>query len=169
MTNGESRFPLTVSLPHLIADGGDKHVRTLLHNLTTLADKIALLRKGFSAALEISPPQYLVLMHIAQHQGQTGQTVTEVANQLGVTLPHVTKETAILVEKGLIKRSQNPKDGRSVLLVTTPKSDNAIRGLSKHLIKTNDQLFSGLDVQTFRVLCDGVATVLKNATAERPW
>ena len=162
MNGARSKFPLTASLPYLIVEGGDQPMRTLLYNITTLADEIAELRKNFSVTLEITPPQYLVLMHIAQHQGQTGLTVTQVAKGLAVTLPHVTKEATILVDKSLIQRHRNPSDGRSTFLTTTPQSDLAINQLSKKLVETNDHLFHGLDEPRFRSLCSGIATVLDN-------
>lgn len=125
------------------------------------------LRKSFSAALEVSPPQYLVLMHIAQHQGKIGLTVTQVARDLGVTLSHVTKESTILVDKGLLQRRRNPGDGRSIFLATTPRSDEAVQALSERLIKTNDRLFCGLEETEFRSLCSGIATVLYSAKSDR--
>ncbi|MFT5797834.1 MAG: DNA-binding MarR family transcriptional regulator [Candidatus Azotimanducaceae bacterium] len=163
MSSELPNLPLTASSPHLIERNSDQRMRTLLYNFTALADKIAELRKGFSEELQVSPPQYLILMHIAQHQEQTGLTVTQVARDLRVTLSHVTKESTILVDHGQLQRLRNPSDGRSILLATTPQSDAAIQMLSDKLIETNNHLFSGLKTDDFRQLCSGVATVLNNA------
>ena len=94
-------FPQTVSLNQILTDGSDKLMRRYLQDLTALANEIQILRSSFAQFLGISPPQYLILMHVAQHQGSEAQTISSVAEVLRVSRSHVTRETNALVEIGL--------------------------------------------------------------------
>lgn len=160
-------FPRTVSLSQILTKGSDKLMRRYLHDLTALANEIQILRSSFAQFLGISPPQYLILMHVAQHQSGDPQTITSVAEVLRVSRSHVTRETNALVALGFMQRLPHPKDGRSQVLQTTPKADGEIQKLAPLLVHVNDTLFATLESADFRSMARGTALVLDETAKAR--
>ncbi len=153
-------FPLTITRPELMVDGNDRQLRRLLYDITALAARIEQMRAEFAKRLEVSKPQYNILLHLAQHQGDTGRTVAQVAEALRVTGAHVTKETRLLIDQGLLVKHPNPEDGRSVLLMISPEAGRRITELSKVLRRVNDNLFATLAAEAFAHMLGHLGTGL---------
>lgn len=156
-------FPLTITRPELMVDGNDRQLRRLLYDITALAARIEQMRAEFAKRLEVSKPQYNILLHLAQHQGDTGRTVAQVAEALRVTGAHVTKETRLLIDQGLLVKHPNPEDGRSVLLMISPEAGRRITELSKVLRRVNDNLFATLSAEAFAQMSQHVHDTLNDA------
>lgn len=156
-------FPSTVTRQDLLQDGSDRRLRRLLYEVTALAERIEVMRSAFSRRLGVSPPQYNILMHIAQNQGEEGLTASDVATALRVTRAHVTKETGALIDSGLLQKAPNPNDGRSILLRITDQGAEAIAALAPVLQRVNDELFGSLTRERFQQMSDAVTSVLKDA------
>lgn len=158
-------FPRTVTREALLIDGNDRMLRRLLYDVTALATRIEQMRAEFAKRIGVTKPQYNILLHVAQHQGDQGRTVAQVAEALHVSSPHVTKEVGRLVALGLLQKSQNPGDGRSVLVTITPRSADAINALAPVLRNVNDSLFGSLDRNSFATVSDGIHHTLHDAEA----
>lgn len=76
----------------------------------------------------LSPTQGQILAALATHGALTG---TELGQRLGVTLPTVSDSVRVLVEKGLVTRSPDPRHPRASLLALTRRgADLAARARS---------------------------------------
>ncbi len=156
-------FPNTVTRKELLIDGRDTRLRRLLYDITALAERIEQMRTLFAREIGVTKPQYSVLFHIAQHQGDHGITAGDVASGLYVSRAHVTKETSILIDLGLLKKIANPSDGRSVLLRITNKGGKAVLRIAPTLCAVNDRLFASLSSESFEHLADTMKAVLCDA------
>ena len=80
--------------------------------------------------LTMSQLKILFVLHSSTIPGgEHGPRVSEVARLLGVTLPTVTSVTDKLVERGLVRRDEDPSDRRQTLCRLTPEGRRAIDGL----------------------------------------
>ncbi len=70
----------------------------------------------------ISPSMMYFLLYVSRNPGCTQR---EMADALCVDVGYCTRAMAKLMEAGLMERRPNPADGRSSLLYTTPKGDEA--------------------------------------------
>jgi very-short-patch-repair endonuclease/DNA-binding MarR family transcriptional regulator len=149
---GAFKAPLTVSAPALIEDGNDRRFRKLVYDLITIAIRLEAVRDMLGRRMDVSGPQYSVLMAVAQNQGKRGVAVRAVADQLHVSGAFVTAEAGKLVRKGLIEKQVNPEDRRSVLLRLTAAGETLIRDVAEAVRATNDRFFGALDRDDFLIL-----------------
>jgi very-short-patch-repair endonuclease/DNA-binding MarR family transcriptional regulator len=149
---GAFKAPLTVSAPALIEDGHDRRFRKLVHDLITIAVRLETVRDMLGRRMDVSGPQYSILMVVAQNQGRRGVAVRAVADQLHVSGAFVTSEVGKLVRAGLIGKQANPEDRRSVLLSLTAKGEALIRDVAEAVRATNDRFFGALDRDDFLIL-----------------
>src|SRR5215472_3734426 len=71
--------PATVSLPALLHKQSDQQFRLLLQNLLTVSRRLEMARDYFGRRINVTGPQYNILMTVAQLQGTTGVSVGSVA------------------------------------------------------------------------------------------
>jgi DNA-binding MarR family transcriptional regulator len=91
--------------------------------LMTHAQTDRWLRTNFAQALEatdLTMMEWLLLTTLSKY-GDEGQTVTEVAEQMAVSLPQITALTQELQKKGLIEQQTERQDRRSRRLLITAK------------------------------------------------
>jgi DNA-binding MarR family transcriptional regulator len=143
------RFPLTADAPSLLVDGSDERLRRLVYDLFTISVRMQRLREGLAHRMNVTGPQYTVLMAVGELQGHAGVPVRDVANRLHVTGAHATVEIGKLVSRGLLSKATNPKDGRSVLVHLTSRGLELIDRMAPLLRATNDRFFGGLDRKEF--------------------
>src|SRR5258708_7442832 len=96
------RLPSTITRSELLDAGGDHRFRTLIYELGYLSDLLDEARRHLAAALGLSPPQYAIVMVIAQLQETRGVSVVEIANQLHVTGAFITTQAHELVANGMV-------------------------------------------------------------------
>jgi very-short-patch-repair endonuclease/DNA-binding MarR family transcriptional regulator len=149
---GAFKAPLTVSAPALIEDGHDRRFRKLVHDLITIAVRLETVRDMLGRRMDVSGPQYSILMAVAQNQGQRGVAVRAVADLLHVSGAFVTSEVGKLVREGLIEKQANPADRRSVMLSLTVEGEALIRQVADSVRATNDRFFGALDRDDFLLL-----------------
>ena len=150
----------------------DGDLRRMLYGITALAQRIETIRSQFADRLGITTPQYNILLYIAEHQGETGITVTDVAQALSVSGPHVTAESRSLMTAGLLEKTPNPRDGRSVLLRLSPLAEDQVGRLALVLRRVNDRLFKSLTREEFTAARDFYTLMLDDAqrtVAELPY
>src|SRR5262245_16119370 len=67
-------------------------------------------------------PKLFPLFFILQEQGSL--TVTEAARQLDLTHPHISQLVKEILKAKVVAMKPNPEDGRSRILILTPKGKN---------------------------------------------
>jgi len=92
--------PLTISKKELLDVSGttDKKFRQFLYDLSVIAAQLDVARGYLASQLGVSPPQYNILMVIAQYQHPEGVSLSEVAKHLHVSIAHITNEIKKLGE-----------------------------------------------------------------------
>ena len=137
-------FPITVSNDDLLVDGSDHVFRTWFYDMSYLATLFDVGRREMGAVLDVTGPQYTLLMTIGEKMGRDGISVGEVAEHLHFSGPHVTTEVIPLVKKGLVRKIPNPADKRGILLRLTPKAEKAIEEVIDRIRGINARFFGSL-------------------------
>jgi len=141
--------PLTASRPALLAKGSDDAFRGLIHDLIAYGHRLDACRDAFAAIVGISGAQYEILMLVSRAEGLS---VGEVAARLHRSGAFITIEANKLVERGILGKTSDPKDGRRVLLRSTSRSFELLKTLAPYQVRINDVLFERLDARRFREL-----------------
>ena len=149
MARGRKKTPLTVSRPALLAQGSDAEFRGLIHDLIAYGHKLDACRDAFARIAGISGVQYEILMLVSRAEGLS---VGEVAARLHRSGAFITIEANKLAAEGILEKAADPRDGRRVLLRSTPKSQALLEHLSPYQQRINDVLFEFVDAKRFREL-----------------
>jgi DNA-binding MarR family transcriptional regulator len=104
-----------------------------------------------------------VLIGTAYRQGNEGVTIRSLADHTQLAATHVTTEVGRLMEKGLLTKSANMRDRRSVLVRLTPKGEAAIREINPLLRRVNDCLFQNIPRDDFAVVARFLSTFALNS------
>jgi DNA-binding MarR family transcriptional regulator len=148
------RLPATVSLTALLNnEQSDRQFRRLVQDLLTVARRLEMARDYLGRRLNITGPQYNLLMTVAQLQGATGIGVGSVAQAMQVSSSFVTAESGKLSDGGLLRKQPNPSDRRGALLKLTPLGRTKIHGLLTEIRAVNDSFFGLLTAELFAALC----------------
>ncbi|WP_151448915.1 MarR family winged helix-turn-helix transcriptional regulator [Lacisediminimonas profundi] len=162
--SSERTFTLlpTVSKPELLDEDGtsDRNFRQFLYDFSSLANYLASARAYLAERLGVTSPQYNILMIIAQYQGASGVSGSDVAQHMHVTTAFITSEVRKLEAAGLVEKRPNPNDGRSVLLRLTPAAKKSVERIAPERLFVNDQLFRALSGEDFRHLASTVASLI---------
>ena len=141
--------PATVSRPALLVKGSDAEFRRLIHDLIAYGHRLDACRDAFAAIAGISGVQYEILMRVSRAEAPS---VGEVAAQLHRSGAFITIEATKLVERGILEKVADARDGRKVLLRITRKSLALLEQLAPYQQRINDVLFEFLDAKRFRAL-----------------
>ena len=82
----------------------DRQFRRLVQDLLTVSRRLEMARDYFGRRINVTGPQYNLLMTVAQLQGTTGVSVGSVAQAMHVSSAFVTSETGKLSDVGLIRK-----------------------------------------------------------------
>ena len=156
--------PATVSLPALLHKQSDQQFRRLVQDLLTVSRRLEVARDHFGRRINVTGPQYNLLMTVAQLQGTTGVSVGSVAQAMHVSSAFVTSETGKLTDAGLIRKRPNPDDGRGALLSLTPAGRLKIDRLIGEIRTVNDLFFGLLDVRQFAELCTSAGALVRGSS-----
>ena len=160
---GTGRFPLTVSCPGLLADGGDEQFRQFVHDLLAFSGKLQAIRDRMGELIGLSGPSYTILISIA-HLAEGGEVgVMTIARHLNISQPFVTAEVNKLVAEGLVDKSASERDGRSVSLTVTGDGFQRLVALAPRQRAINDRLFEQLDAASFRELSEMAERFVRDA------
>ncbi|MGH7006242.1 MAG: MarR family winged helix-turn-helix transcriptional regulator [Alphaproteobacteria bacterium] len=152
--------PITTARPELTADGTGERFRQLVNDLFTIAVRMDAVRERFSQLIGVSPPQYGILMTVAQLEAVGGATVRAVAEHAHVSGAFVTAEAGKLAHRGLLAKRPNPADGRSVLLSLTAKGRSALEAALPQIRAVNDVFFGKLSGEDFMRLSTAAARIV---------
>lgn len=158
------RFPLTISLPRLLNNKqSDREFRRLIRDLLTLARRLETARDYYGRGINVTGPQYNLLMTVAQLEGATGISIGAVAQAMQVSSSFVTAETGKLSDAGLLRKVPDPSDGRSALLKLAPLGRTKIHGLFREIRAVNDLFFGSLNAQSFAALCESAEALVRGS------
>ena len=152
--------PATVSATVLLDGGSDRQFRGLVQDLLTVARRLELARDYFGRLINVTGPQYHLLMTVAQLQGALGVSVGAVAQVMHVSSAFVTSESGKLSMLGLLRKRPNPLDRRGALLSLTQAGRMKMDRLIPEIRAVNDLFFGRLDGHSFRELCANVVALV---------
>ena len=156
-------LPATVSLPELLDRGSDRQFRKLVQDLLIIARRLETARDYFGRQIDVTGPQYHLLMTVAQLQGATGVSVGSIAHAMNVSSAFVTSETGKLSVMGLVRKRPNPQDRRGALLSLTQVGRLKIERLIPAIRAINGLFFGRLDSRSFTELCTGAAALVQGS------
>ena len=164
--DASARPPVTTARPELTPDGTGERFRHLVNDLLTIAVRMDAVRGRFAELVGVTPPQYTILVTVAQLAGTPGvATVRAVAEHMHVSGAFVTAETGKLAKKGLLAKRPNPSDGRSVLVTLTQKGRRALDAALPHIRAVNDVFFGKLGAEEFDRLAAAAARIVDASPA----
>jgi DNA-binding MarR family transcriptional regulator len=149
MARAKKRMPLTVSRPALLAGGGDDAFRGLIHDLIAYGHRLDACRDAFAAIVGLSGVQYEILMLVSRAEGLA---VGEVAARLHRSGAFITIESNRMVERGILQKVADPRDGRRVILGMSSSGYGMLKRLAPFQVRINDVLFERVDARRFREL-----------------
>jgi flavin reductase (DIM6/NTAB) family NADH-FMN oxidoreductase RutF/DNA-binding MarR family transcriptional regulator len=156
-------FPLlTVSRTSLLQGGSDAEFRQLINDLLTFSQQIQRMRELIAAELGVSPPQYAIMIRLAQWIGRP-PTISELADSLDVSVPFIVTETGNLARAGLIKKQTDDEDARRVRLHLTARAKTTLEAASPFIRDINDTAFGRLSPAQFNMLRAVMAVLTRSA------
>jgi len=87
---------------------------------------------------------------------------------LGLSLPAVSRAVEQLVVRGMVRRSEDPDDGRSRRLALTAKGERAIEGLVQLRLAGVKRFVAGLEPKEREALMAGLTPLMQRADIARP-
>jgi MarR family transcriptional regulator, organic hydroperoxide resistance regulator len=126
--------------------------------------RLEVVRDYFGRRINVTGPQYNLLMTVAQLQGTSGVSVGSVAEAMHVSSAFVTSETRKLSDVGLIRKRSNPADCRGALLSLAPAGRLKIDHLIGEIRIVNDLFFGLLGSQPFTELCASAGALVRGSS-----
>jgi DNA-binding MarR family transcriptional regulator len=155
--------PATISLPAMLVADSDVSFRETLYRMVFAFSRLVSCREAFGRLLSLTASQFIVLIGTAYRQGTEGVTIRSLADHTQLAATHVTTEVGRLMERGLLTKSANMRDRRSVLVRLTPKGEAAIREVNPLLRRVNDCLFQNISRDDFAVVARFLSTFALNS------
>jgi MarR family transcriptional regulator, organic hydroperoxide resistance regulator len=143
--------PLSISLPSLLRDGSDREFRRLIYSLARFAELFTRHRNRYGAYIGVTGPQFVMITIIA---GAQDQTVGLIAKQMSVSSQFVANEIGKLIERGIVAKTPNKADRRSMVLSLTVNGRDLLRELGPVRRASNDLTFRSLTTERARILQD---------------
>jgi MarR family transcriptional regulator, organic hydroperoxide resistance regulator len=157
----EEKFPPpSTSIESLLRDGSDRDFRRLVYSLIRFSEMIARHRDIYGAYIGTTGPQYQMMAIIA---ASPNATAGEIAKTLSVSNQFVVSETGKLIAKGILEKTINKSDRRSMLLNLTPKGRNLLLELGPMRRESNDLMYRSLTGDRARVLQEIMDTLIADA------
>jgi MarR family transcriptional regulator, organic hydroperoxide resistance regulator len=142
-------LPATVSHAALLEADGDAAFRQVLYLMVTAFGRLETCRDAFGRSVGLTGSQFAVLIGTAYTQGEAGVTISQLSEHVQLASTHVTTEVGRLCRRGLLQKSLNPDDRRSVLVRLTPRGEQHLLELAPFVRTINDMLFAGIDREQF--------------------
>jgi len=101
-----------------------------------------------------------VLIAIAHLQGESGVSVSDLAEALHVSNAFIASETGKLAQRRLVHKRVNPHDRRGVLLSIAPAGRIEIGKIGEEIRAINDLFFGALDGKAFAALGAAVSALV---------
>lgn len=152
----------TVSAPAVLdrAAGGDRAFRQLLYDISTAAGHLESARAYLASRMGVTSPQYNMIMVIAQYEGDEGVSINGIAEHLHVSGTFVTMELKKLEREGMVTKTANPADARSVLVRLSAEGERRVQAVQPDLLFVNDHLFEHISAADFQALSRIIASLI---------
>jgi DNA-binding MarR family transcriptional regulator len=162
-------LPLSITRPEVLVDGSDREFRRLIHRMLIGQARLDAVRESIAARIGVNGTQYTMLMSVLHLQGAAGVSIGALADYLEVTGPHVTGVVGKLAAGGFVRKAQNPKDGRGVLVKLTPAGRKKLLQAFEFIAAVNDRLFEGVGREEYRAVASFNAKFIRNTQATLDW
>ncbi len=133
----------------------------MVHDVMAFASGMQQNRARLAASIGLSGPQYMMLFAIAQHQGEDGYGIIQLADYLRLSGAFVTIEVNKLVDARLVRKRPNTVDRRRVVLTITPKAQELLQKVTLLQRPSNDTIFGRLSREDFETLRRIIAQLLE--------
>jgi DNA-binding MarR family transcriptional regulator len=147
----------------LLKGGSDHDFRVLVADLLTISSRMETVRGHLGARMDVSGPQYSVLIAIAHLQGDDGVSVSALAKALHVSNAFIASETGKLAQRGFLHKRTNPHDRRGILLSIAPAGRIEIGKIGDEIRAINDLFFGALDAKAFAALSKAVGALVHSS------
>jgi DNA-binding MarR family transcriptional regulator len=137
----------------------DALVRQFIWDVISINTHLEEIRSNWARMLDITCPQWLILMAVNDLDQGKGISVREVSTKLHVDPSFVTTQTKSLEKHGFMRRVASKEDARVVLMSLTDKAHKQIANLYSQQVVADNLVFSDFSTQTFRDLTDKLATI----------
>ncbi len=148
----EATVPLSISQAALLIDGSDAEFRRMIYRMLITQGRLDEVRRRIAQQVGVSSAQYPMVMAIPRLEGESGVSISRLADYLEVTGPHVTGEVRKLVAAGVVLKAVNPYDLRSVQVKLSSLGRRRLMTSFDYIRQVNDILFSGVSAEEFRTL-----------------
>jgi len=155
--------PLTVSHPDLVLSGSDRKFREMIYLMVLAFGRLQFFREAFGRAMSLTGSQFVVLMGTAHRQGSEGISIRALADHTHLAATHVTTEVGKLIAKGLLTKSANLHDRRSVLVRLAPAGEEAIREVTPLVRRVNDVLFQHVTAKDLATIVEFLGALSLNS------
>ena len=162
-TKGRAKVPLTTSRSDFIRDGSDLDFRETIYVMVQSVACLSICREAFGRTLELTATQFVVLMGVAYLAGESGATISTLANHISLAPTHTTTEVGRLVKRKLLVKTKSSADARSVLVTLSPLVEKAVARVAPLLRRINDLLFADISTNELRTIRKACAQLVVNA------
>jgi DNA-binding MarR family transcriptional regulator len=154
--------PLTTSHEALMTAGSDVAFRHSLYLMVLAFSRLASCREAFGRALGLTGSQFAVLIGTAYRQGSDGVSIRALADHIALAPTHVTTEVGRLIARGLLVKTANRIDRRSVLVRLSRQGEDAVCAVAPFVQRVNDFLFDGVSRQEFAAVSEFLSRFAAN-------
>ena len=161
--------PLSISRPALLPNHSDAAFRRLIYRMIITQSRLLEIRKRIAMRVGVSGAQYPMLMAILRLGGKSGVSISQLADYLEVTGPHITGEIKRLVAAGYVRKSPNPRDQRGVHVRLSSLGRKRLLAAFDHIRQINDILFDGVSAEEFKVLSRFNQKFMATTSAALEW
>lgn len=127
-------------------------VREFVWTVISINSHVEKIRSVWASALDISCPQWLILMAVRDMDQGNGISVGEVSAKLHVDPSFVTTQSKSLEKQGFMLRIPSKQDARVVLMSLTDKAKKQIKNLYARQEVADTLVFSEYTDQSLREL-----------------
>jgi DNA-binding MarR family transcriptional regulator len=137
----------------------DALVREFIWDIISVNTHLEEIRSIWARVLDITCPQWLILMAVNDLDQGKGISVREVSTKLHVDPSFVTTQTKNLEKHGFMRRVASKEDARVVLMSLTEKAHKQIANLYSRQVVADNLVFSDFTDQSLRDLNSKLATI----------
>ena len=137
----------------------DALVRDFIWNIISVNTHLEEIRSIWARILDITCPQWLILMAVNDLDQGKGISVREVSTKLHVDPSFVTTQTKNLEKHGFMRRVASKEDARVVLMSLTDKAHKQIANLYSRQVTADTLAFSDFTDQSLRELNVKLASI----------
>jgi len=142
----------SVTRKELLVAASDAVFRQTLHDSLGFASRLQDVRNQLAASIGLAGPAYSILIALEYLTRKECVGVSAVSSHLHLSGAFVTIEVNKLVCAGLVRKSDDPEDGRRVVLEVTQAGHDLLADLLPLQQAVNDTIFADLNSDEFRAL-----------------